>query len=407
MKSRQELQTLFKEIDTDNSGELDIYEIVEQAEKIGVQTQPEDIAKLFKEIDTNGDGMVSFDEFTAWYRLGADSVLKNYQKDQLKYQAKFNFLKGKYSGSQIIGGNESNKMDVIHQQIGHDFYKASYKTSLKFLFEGKLSNQKLLDSLKNSLQVLFLEEPVNPLLFFQIKAKDQEASEILKESISDMLTNLKDFLVEVLPDFEDYIQQQKYEVGCCENSVYIGFDMVTQMLLAPFIEILYSFLDFVNTLQPKVKFEFKTRMDLHRLRDLKSRLVTTNLVTEIFNDFQFLWRVTAANGFFAGVKELAENFTNEEMQFAGDGMSGTIGLVASRLFRNLYFKLGLQPGKNGYELIQKCQFGGNAQEFEGISPNYRDLVQSLAFFLDSSKFQGFKKSRFTKVTSKVIFLKVL
>jgi len=84
MLNRRQLKIAFDEIDADKSGSIDVSEIGALCSKVGDKDfDHASAAELFKEIDTNHDGKVSFEEFTAWYRLGRNSKLRDLLKFQL------------------------------------------------------------------------------------------------------------------------------------------------------------------------------------------------------------------------------------------------------------------------------------------------------------------------------------
>merc|ERR1712166_584316 len=76
MLSRAELRNAFNEVDTDGSDSIELGELANLCGKVSVADFDQaNATELFKEIDTNHDGKISFDEFTAWYRLGRNAVL--------------------------------------------------------------------------------------------------------------------------------------------------------------------------------------------------------------------------------------------------------------------------------------------------------------------------------------------
>jgi len=88
MLSRQQLQEAFDKVDTDKSGSIDVAELEVLAKDLNTEINMTDVESLFNEIDLNHDGKVSFNEFTAWWRLGRHSGLRKVMKATLKAQSK-------------------------------------------------------------------------------------------------------------------------------------------------------------------------------------------------------------------------------------------------------------------------------------------------------------------------------
>lgn len=78
------LKKAFDLYDKDKSGSLTFDEISTLCkESFGYNIPSNEISKIFKEIDSNKDDKISFDEFTAWWRVGRGSnsnasMVKNY-----------------------------------------------------------------------------------------------------------------------------------------------------------------------------------------------------------------------------------------------------------------------------------------------------------------------------------------
>jgi len=66
--TRCELESLFKEKDTDGSGKLNKKEIKEMCNCLGIKGQDETIDRILNDSDKNGDGEVDFQEFLAAYK---------------------------------------------------------------------------------------------------------------------------------------------------------------------------------------------------------------------------------------------------------------------------------------------------------------------------------------------------
>jgi hypothetical protein len=65
--TKQTLNTLWKKVDTDGSGEMSKVELGIVLGQMGKDASPEAVDVLFLEIDTDADGTIGYDEFEAWY----------------------------------------------------------------------------------------------------------------------------------------------------------------------------------------------------------------------------------------------------------------------------------------------------------------------------------------------------
>merc|ERR1712178_72749 len=72
------------------------------------------LLQSFNEIDTNHDGRISFEEFTAWYRLGRNSKLRDVLKYQLMAMQQFDahFTKKYKKASAYDGEGRTNIVDI-------------------------------------------------------------------------------------------------------------------------------------------------------------------------------------------------------------------------------------------------------------------------------------------------------
>ena len=77
MRSREQMQELFDEIDTDGGGTLDVREIKALADKLGVAMTKRELDKAMLEMDEDCSGEVDFEEFAEWWpkQVGKNSAL--------------------------------------------------------------------------------------------------------------------------------------------------------------------------------------------------------------------------------------------------------------------------------------------------------------------------------------------
>ncbi len=85
-----ELNYLFKRVDSDGSGEIDIFELKRIFRALDLDTSKDEIDLLFKELDENGDGTITYPEFEAFMSYGA---IHSFTTEQIK--SYFKLLKQK------------------------------------------------------------------------------------------------------------------------------------------------------------------------------------------------------------------------------------------------------------------------------------------------------------------------
>ena len=82
--SREQMQELFNEIDTDGGGTLDVREIKALADKLGVAMTKRELDDAMLEMDEDGSGEVDFEEFAQWWpkQEGKNSALMAAMNDR-------------------------------------------------------------------------------------------------------------------------------------------------------------------------------------------------------------------------------------------------------------------------------------------------------------------------------------
>ena len=62
------IEKVFQKYDRDSSGTIDSAELAVVLTDLGIEVTEEHLSEAFKELDENGDGVISFDEFSKWWR---------------------------------------------------------------------------------------------------------------------------------------------------------------------------------------------------------------------------------------------------------------------------------------------------------------------------------------------------
>ena len=77
-EARIHISTIFKQFDKDGSGFIDVNELAEVSEQLGMSMSSIDIHNMIMDLDKNRDGSISAEEFEIWWlsgRQGATGAL--------------------------------------------------------------------------------------------------------------------------------------------------------------------------------------------------------------------------------------------------------------------------------------------------------------------------------------------
>merc|ERR1712195_70887 len=299
MLSRAELRNAFNEVDTDGSDSIELGELANLCGKVSVADFDQaNATELFKEIDTNHDGKISFDEFTAWYRLGRNSKLRDVLKYQLKALNKFDahFTKTYKKCSAYDGEGRTNFIDVELR----DGEPSENNTDGCMRLTTK-ADEELSDRVGRACPDLAVrvgeghnsELPAGTRAFacFTIRSTNPTA---LAQAFRDFYNSAKDLLIEKEPEMEGLFGMVKYHVGTDEDWVVVASDAAGNPFLEQFIFMGLQGMDIVdntrfrfevsaNTVGKKQLLDTVSQMVPDLDQGSKMRLSAMNL----FNGFTF------------------------------------------------------------------------------------------------------------------------
>jgi len=289
MLSRAELKNAFNEIDTDGSGAIDIGELANLCGKVNVadvdQTNTE---ALFKEIDTNHDGKISFEEFTAWYRLGRNSKLRDVLKYSIKALTKFDahFTK-KYNKASAYDGEGRTTLVDVEIRDG----EPSESNTDGCIRATTKADEELSDRVGRAcpnLQVRLGEGhesmlPAGTRAFacFTIRSSNAEA---LAQAFRDFYQSAKDLLLEMDPSMVGLFDAVKYHVGTDEDWVVVASDAAGNPFVEQFVFMGVQGLELVNMAEPEIVWRSTTDVTWDSLRtaeDMKNIIDNTRFKCEV------------------------------------------------------------------------------------------------------------------------------
>jgi len=279
MLNRVQLRNSFNEIDTDGSGAIDIGELANLCGKVNVtDVDQTNVGELFKEIDTNHDGKISFEEFTAWYRLGRNSKLRDGLKYQLKAMNKFDahFTKNYKKASAYDGAEGRTSLVDIEIRDGEP---AENNTDMTFRFTTK-ADEELSDRVGRACPDLTvrlgeghgsgLPAGTRAFVCFTMRSSNPEA---LAQAFRDFYNSARDLLIEKEPSMEQLTDMVKYHVGTDEDWVVIASEAAGNPFVEEFVFMGLQFLELVNMAQSELVYRMTgdtTWESLRTAEDMKN-----------------------------------------------------------------------------------------------------------------------------------------
>jgi len=350
--NRVALRNSFNEIDTDGSGAIDMSELANLCSKVNVtDVDHANVGELFKEIDTNHDGKISFEEFTAWYRLGRNSKLRDVLKYSLKSMNKFDahFTK-KYKKASAFDGEGRTTMVNVEIRDGEPD-ESNSDGCLRFTTK---ADEELSDRVERACPNLLVRLgeghdsmlPAGTRAFgcFTIRSSNAEA---LAQSFRDFYNSAKDLLMEMDPSMEGLFNLVKYHVGTDEDWVVVASDAAGNPFVEQFVFMGLQMMDLVNMAQPEFVMRSTSDVTWESLRTAEDM---KNIVDN--SRFKFEFSVDTA-----GKKQLME--VGEQMlPPQGDEQAA---LMAAKMFKGFTFKA---------KANSKDQAGG-------LNQNFQQMLESM------------------------------
>lgn len=223
MLSRDQLKTAFDKVDADKSGSIDINELSKICDDLGAHCNMEEVKKLFEEIDLNHDGKVSFDEFTAWWRIGRNTKTRAFLKHALKAQAKV----AKFDQNSVSKAGD-NMIRLANAQFCYGQTVANTTVQV-----GTSSSDEVKALVKQALPNFAAEN----FFFSAISCTNAQAA---RDGFANFHTAMKDFLGEIegAPPPEMIESVMAYDCGIAgdklvfvrDASTIPGFEMADQFL---------------------------------------------------------------------------------------------------------------------------------------------------------------------------------
>jgi len=349
MLNRVQLKNAFNEIDTDGSGAIEIGELANLCGKVSVtDVDQANVGELFKEIDTNHDGKISFKEFTAWYRLGRNSKLRDVLKYQLKALNKLDahFTKKFKKAAAYDSEGRTTLVDVEIRDGEPDEGNTDCCLRLTTKADKELTDRVTRACPDLAARVSFDATHENPIVSYAFVCFTMRSSnpEALAQAFRDFYNSTKELLMEMDPSMEGVFDAVQYHVGTDEDWVVIASDALGNPFVEEFIIIFQNDIKgMVDMALPEVVWRTTTDATWESMRTAEDML---NMVDNSRLKFEFSMDT-------AGKKGLLDLFeTKEEFQTDEEAIRG---LAIWRLWNGFKFRV---------KANSKDQAGGLNQNFQ-------------------------------------------
>eukprot|EP00828_Plagiopyla_frontata_P002111 TRINITY_DN10145_c0_g1_i1.p1 TRINITY_DN10145_c0_g1~~TRINITY_DN10145_c0_g1_i1.p1 ORF type:complete len:451 (-),score=71.39 TRINITY_DN10145_c0_g1_i1:80-1432(-) len=305
---KRQIKTVFKNFDKDNSGFIDINEIVLISKELGQEVKEEEVQRIFKDLDINKDGKISFDEFWDWWQFGRSNKLEKLVFFKLKAM---NLLNQAHSEFVRMGGSLESKYDKTLDNHYIAFNMGESKCGTDLEVKVNVNNEFVDKDFNFFKEILSLPEDFFGLLF---KFKSLNA----KEMASQMQTFMEGtFWKQMVSDFpllsEDDIkfqfQAHQEEVVM---AVHILNPMISQLVLSTYQE---KFLDQVGE-----NFYLNLELQLGLMKSLKQLFDNFNekFVAHFMQGFIVEFKLNLNSGFLKSFRNLLITVLENKVQYMDD-----------------------------------------------------------------------------------------
>lgn len=278
--SRDHLRAAFDKVDADKSGSIELAELAVLCGSIGLESiNTDDVNILFTEIDTNHDGKISFEEFTAWYRLGRNTKLRDFLKFQLNAINKFDsHFTQRYKSCEHSGETGRHQFLDIDIRDGDVSEETATLHSFNFCSKNNVSDIERFSKACPTLS----QGPEGQRAFAMLTVKANDAQK-LKSVITTFFDAAKELLIEKDPSFESIWNAMKYEIGIDGDYVVLGFEGTENPFLGSFLQMGFNMEQFTMSTMPEVTLQVLSDQTLESIRGSKNLLDHTDGSRFAFN----------------------------------------------------------------------------------------------------------------------------
>jgi hypothetical protein len=347
MLNRRQLKIAFDEIDADKSGSIEVSEIAALCAKVGDKDfDQSSAAELFKEIDTNHDGKVSFEEFTAWYRLGRNSKLRDVLKFQLSAMDVWNSRDKSYK--EVGTYAEDGRSDMVDVEIRDGepletntdcVVRLTTQVDPEMIARVKRACPKLFEGFAN--EDSMMPPDTQSFACFSVKSTNPQA---LVDALKAFWTALKEFAEEQsnVHSEDRALLDTEFHSGIDGEYAVLAIDAAKNPLTEQFVHMGLSFAEFFDMAKPEMTVRLTSDTTWNCIRESEN-------ILNHFDSSRFAFKLSHDN---AGRKQL-EEVGKAMMQGAPGNMQ--FGAMGASLFKSFKFKATSNSKTHSGSMNDNCK----------------------------------------------------